>query len=77
MKRVLGAVPLSVAIFTMVGCAQQHQIVETKYPRAPQASPERRSGPAMFFYEEAEKSADVNNVIVIPPSEKKTKTPLP
>ena len=45
-----------------------------KYPSKPADNPERKSGPAMFFLEAAEEDADPNKVIVIPPSDEKTKT---
>ena len=45
-----------------------------KYPSKPAENPERKSGPAMFFLEAAEEDADPNKVIVIPPSDEKTKT---
>ncbi len=45
----------------------------TKYPRKPADDPERKSGPAMLFYEAAEEDADPARVIVIPPDNKKTK----
>jgi len=43
-----------------------------KYPRKPADNPERKSGPAMLFYEAAEEDADPNQVIVTPPEDEKT-----
>ncbi len=40
-----------------------------KYPRKPADEPERKSGPAMLFYEAAEQDADPANIIVTPPAE--------
>jgi len=45
-----------------------------KYPRKPADNPERKSGPAMLFYEAAEEDADPDKIIVIPPDNKKTET---
>lgn len=64
-----------VVTFTAIlfsGCAANTpQPKVEKYPRKPAVSDERKSGPAMLFYEAAEEDADPNNVIVIPPEEKK------
>lgn len=46
-----------------------------KYPRKPADNPERKSGPAMLFYEAAEADADLEQIIVIPPENKKTENP--
>lgn len=62
----------------LTGCAGNttQQKVE-KYPHKPAVSDERKSGPAMFFYEAAENDADPNEVIVIPPDDKKQKEDTP
>jgi len=56
------------AVLMLVACAP---VTETnsaeKYPRKPADDPERKSGPAMLFYEAAEEDADPSKVIVIPP----------
>ena len=54
-----------------VGCAAQQpkSPTSTQYPRKPADNPERKSGPAMLFLEAAEKDADPENVIVIPPDQ--------
>ena len=44
-----------------------------KYPRKPEDNSERKSGPAMLFYEAAEEDADPNKVIVVPPEDVKKK----
>jgi hypothetical protein len=45
-----------------------------KYPRKPDTSSGRQSGPPMIFYEQAEKDSELDNdVIVIPPAEVKKK----
>lgn len=61
-----------IVLVSLTGCAHSPQ-KETamKYPRKPADNPERKSGLPMLFYEEAEKDADVNDVVVIPPAEKK------
>ena len=56
------------------GCAEPapEQSVGMKYPKKPADDPERKSGPAMLFYEAAEEAANPStNVIVTPPPEKK------
>lgn len=62
-------------VFTLIlaSCAAPPQQKTEKYPRMPADNPERKSGPAMLFYEAAEEDADLNKVIVIPPGETKTK----
>ena len=60
-----------VACLIMSGCASQQQS-STNYPRKASAGSERKSGPAMSFYEQAEKDMDIaDEVIVTPPSDKK------
>lgn len=62
---------LSLPLF-LGGCAvpeQQEQAM--KYPRKPADNPERKSGLPMLFYEAAEEDADINDVVVTPPSKKK------
>lgn len=72
MKRALHFTLWPVVFFLLIGCAQQErQRASVKYPRKQVESAERKSGPAMLFYQAAEEDADVNNVIVVPPSEKK------
>jgi hypothetical protein len=59
-------------------CAATEQKQSVKYPRKPNSSSGRKSGPPMFFYEEAEKDLDLtNDVIVIPPAEVKKKNAEP
>lgn len=58
-------------ILCLAGGCSVHQEKTEKYPRKPADDPERKSGPAMFFYEAAEEDADLNNVIVTPPSPSK------
>ena len=55
------------------GCAEPAPEQTTmKYPKMPADDSERKSGPAMLFYEAAEEAADPStNVIVTPPPEKK------
>jgi hypothetical protein len=67
---------VSAALFLCLvgGCSVHLENVE-KYPRKPADDPERKSGPAMFFYEAAEKDADPNTIIITPPpSSKPVKT---
>lgn len=55
-------------------CAATEQKQSVKYPRKPDSSTGRKSGPPMDFYEQAEKDSDLtNDVIVIPPAEVKKK----
>lgn len=62
---------LALCLF-FTGCAQQQQKVPI-YERKTVDDSERRSGPAMLLYEQAEIDQDINeNVIVTPPDEKKT-----
>lgn len=60
----------------LAGGCSIHQEKAEKYPRKPADDPERKSGPAMFFYEAAEEDADLNHIIVTPPpSSEPVKTP--
>lgn len=64
---------LALCLF-FTGCAGQRQTVPI-YERRTVDDSERRSGPAMLLYEQAEIDQDINeNVIVIPPDEKKKTT---
>ena len=55
-------------------CAATEQKQSVKYPRKPDTSSGRKSGPPMDFYEQAEKDSDLTkDVIVIPPEEVKKK----
>ena len=59
-------------------CAATEQKQSVKYPRKPDTSSGRKSGPPMDFYEQAEKDLDLtNDVIVIPPAEVKKKNAEP
>lgn len=59
-------------------CAVTEQKQSAKYPRKPDTSSGRKSGPPMDFYEQAEKDSDLtNDVIVIPPAEVKKKNVEP
>jgi len=59
-------------------CAATEQKQSVKYPRKPDTSSGRQSGPPMDFYEQAEKDSDLtNDVIVIPPAEVKKKNVEP
>lgn len=62
------------AAFLLGGCAS-HQPEQTKrYPRKPDNSSERKAGPAMNLYEQAEEDMDLSkDVIVIPPDQVKKK----
>lgn len=56
----------------LFGCADKEPTAADKYPKIDKGGGERKSGPAMLFYEQAEKDADLtDSVIVIPPKEKK------
>ena len=56
-------------------CAATEQKQSVKYPRKPDSSSGRKSGPPMDFYEQAEKDLDLTyDVIVIPPAEVKKKS---
>ncbi|BHH84903.1 hypothetical protein [Desulforhopalus sp. 52FAK] len=62
---------LALSLF-LTGCAQQQQKVPI-YERKTVDDSERRSGPAMLLYEQAEIDQDINdNVIVTPPAPEKT-----
>lgn len=63
--------PVLTALLLLCSCAAQNPDQTTmKYPRKPADNPERKSGPAMLFYEAAEEDADPNDVIVTPPEQK-------
>lgn len=63
-----------VTILLLASCAapnpEQPQ-TSVKYPKKPADNPERKSGPAMLFYEAAEADADPGNIVVTPPDQKK------
>lgn len=60
---------LTLCLF-VTGCAEQQKV--PVYERKAADDSERRSGPAMLLYEQAEMDQDINeNVIVIPPDEKR------
>jgi hypothetical protein len=59
------------------GCAEKQKRVPI-YERKAADDSERRSGPAMLLYEQAELDQDINeNIIVIPPGENDKKDPTP
>ena len=61
---------LALCLF-LAGCAEKPQRAPI-YERKAADDSERRSGPAMLLYEQAEIDQDINeNVIVIPPDQKK------
>ena len=63
--------------FFLTGCAEKPQRVSI-YERKAADDSERRSGPAMLLYEQAELDQDINDsVIVIPPEEKDKKEQTP
>ncbi len=67
---------LALCLFLM-GCAEKQQKVPI-YGRKAADNSERRSGPAMLLYEQAELDQDINEtVIVIPPGEKIKKESIP
>lgn len=73
-KQLLACLALCL-VFT--GCAEKQQRLPIYERRAADDS-ERRSGPAMLLYEQAELDQDINeNIIVIPPGEKDKKEPTP
>lgn len=62
---------LSFTFLLMVGCAAPAK-ERVRYPRKPADTEGRKAGPAMLLYEQAEEDLDPNNdVIVIPPPDKK------
>ena len=71
---------MTVRIILLIGlalslssCASTpHRDTAEKYPRKPADNPERKSGPAMPFYEAAEEDADPHKVIVTSPAEENT-----
>ena len=66
------------ACLLISSCAAPEQKQSVKYPRKPDSSSGRLSGPPMVFYEQAVKDLDLtNDVIVIPPSEVKKKNAEP
>jgi hypothetical protein len=68
MNKLIIIVLISCGCFLLTSCSTQTQQQKTlKYPRKPVDNPERKSGPAMLFYESAEEDADPNSIIVIPP----------
>lgn len=67
---------LALCIF-FTGCTEKQQRVPI-YERKAADNSERRSGPAMLLYEQAELDQDINNsVIVIPPEKKEKKEQSP
>lgn len=67
---------LALCLF-FTGCAEKQQRVPI-YERKAADNSERRSGPAMLLYEQAELDQDINDsVIVIPPGEKGKEAPTP
>lgn len=71
MKAGITFLPLVILFVFMLSCTSSTSPKQTmKYPRKPADDSERRSGPAMLLYEAAEKEADPNNVIVVPPEKK-------
>ncbi len=71
MKTLRVLVPIALSVLLLLGgcAAPDKENGVMKYPRKPADNPERKSGPAMLFYEAAEEDADPNDVIVIPPGE--------
>ncbi len=60
--------------FLICSCASSPPAKKsTSYPKKSDST-ERKSGPAMIFYEQAEEDLDPYNVIVIPPDKKEGKT---
>ena len=71
MKKAICFIALCVLISS---CAANEQKQSVNYPRKPDNSSGRKSGPPMDFYEQAEKDRELtNDVIVIPPEEVKKK----
>lgn len=67
---------LALCLF-FTGCTERPQRVPI-YERKAADNSERRSGPAMLLYEQAELDQDINDsVIVIPPGEKDKQDPTP
>ena len=56
--------------FFLVACTEKQQRVSI-YERKAADDSERRSGPAMLLYEQAEIDLDVNNNVIVTPPEKK------
>ena len=75
MKPLLRLFLFAIAVVLLAGGCTPHNsdYQSTKYPRTPAVNQDRKTGPAMLLYEAAEKDADPNNIIVIPPSDKKKK----
>ncbi|MFT5700013.1 MAG: hypothetical protein ACI8ZB_002883 [Desulforhopalus sp.] len=67
--------PCLILCLFFAGCAGNQQKVPI-YQRTTVDDSERRSGPAMLLYEQAEIDQDINeNVIVIPPDKIKKESP--
>lgn len=67
---------LALCLF-LIGCTEKQQKVSI-YGRKAADNSERRSGPAMLLYEQAELDQDINEtVIVIPPDERIKKESIP
>lgn len=77
MKKSYLIIVATALLFALTGGCSVHQEKAEKYPRKPADDPERKSGPAMFFYEAAEEDADLNNIIVTPPPSSKKVTTTP
>lgn len=59
------------SLLLVAGCSRPVQQQIIVYPKVQADTSERKAGEAMLFYERAEEDADVHNVVVIPPEEKK------
>ena len=60
--------------FLLCSCASSPPAKKSTYYPKKSDSTERKAGPAMIFYEQAEEDLDPYNVIVIPPDKKQDKT---
>ncbi len=60
--------------FFLCSCASSPPAKKSTYYPKKSDSTERKAGPAMIFYEQAEEDLDPYNVIVIPPDKKQDKT---
>lgn len=70
MKR-LTLLVLPAFLLLATGCTRPAPQQIIVYPKVQADTSERKAGKAMLFYERAEEDADVHNVVVTPPEEKK------
>ncbi len=61
-----------IVLLLITSCAPKEPGLSSLYPKKPADTTERKPGRAMYFYEQAEKDADINDsdIVVEPPKKK-------